>query len=337
MAVLQNNAEGGTVGVTVTTGNSGGASGDAFNQVTITGASSCVFANNVSAHGTQSYRITGIAGDTAKFYLGASDTAEGSLRVYFYLNNLPSTAQSVFQMQNSSFSSMASINLTASNQLRVTDTTGATLFTAAASLSGSTWYRIEMQVIAGVDASSGTIHFQYYQGDSTTAEETYSSTTVNTGTITARRLHVGKINSSPALDANFDDIAYDSTATAIGPYGANVPPVAIAGLDKSYVEPYATVTLQGGGSSDSDGSITSYTWVQTAGTPAVTLNGSGASRTFTAPATIAGTTLTFGLTVTDNDGASSTQDTVSITILPVTERAVIGGVEVPAQLYAAQS
>ncbi len=92
--------------------------------------------------------------------------------------------------------------------------------------------------------------------------------------------------------------------------GANLLPVADAGTDQS-VYTGAGVTLDGSGSSDPDGTIASYLWVQTAGT-SVSLSGAGtANPTFTAPPSTG--TLTFELTVTDNDGASST-DTVVITV-----------------------
>ena len=67
------------------------------------------------------------------------------------------------------------------------------------------------------------------------------------------------------------------------------------------------VTLDGSGSSDPDGSISSFSWTQTAGTPTVTLTGdTTATATFTAPTVTETTQLTFQLTVTDNEGASDT-------------------------------
>ena len=68
---------------------------------------------------------------------------------------------------------------------------------------------------------------------------------------------------------------------------------------------------------DPDGTIESYSWTQTAG-PSVTLSGAdSATPTFTAPDVGAdGDTLTFELTVTDNDGATST-DTVNIVVYNV--------------------
>ena len=71
------------------------------------------------------------------------------------------------------------------------------------------------------------------------------------------------------------------------------------------------MTLNGNGSTDTDGTIASYSWAQTGGT-AVTLTGANtATPSFTAP--IGPATLTFELTVTDNDGATDT-DTVVVNV-----------------------
>lgn len=104
---------------------------------------------------------------------------------------------------------------------------------------------------------------------------------------------------------------------------SNVAPTANAGPDQT-VDSFATVTLTGAASSDSDGAIASYAWSQVSGT-AVTLSGSGATRTFTAPANSAGTSLVFGLTVTDNGGATSTQDNMAVTVLPHVEWLMTAG------------
>lgn len=102
-----------------------------------------------------------------------------------------------------------------------------------------------------------------------------------------------------------------TTVTAVYP---NSPPVADAGLDQTVNEGTSPVTLDGSLSSDSDGSVTAYAWAQTAG-PAVSLTGATTvAATFTAPQVGADTVLTFELTVTDNQGATST-DLVSTTIV----------------------
>jgi Bacterial Ig domain/NHL repeat len=93
----------------------------------------------------------------------------------------------------------------------------------------------------------------------------------------------------------------------------NVAPIANAGSDAT-VDGNALVNLAGSGS-DADGTIASYSWAQTAGA-AVTLTGAtAAALRFTAPSTNVETTLTFELTVTDNNAVSA-KDTVSVLVKP---------------------
>lgn len=96
------------------------------------------------------------------------------------------------------------------------------------------------------------------------------------------------------------------------PVDPNDPPVADAGANQTVTEG-DTVTLTGS-ATDSDGTISSYAWTQTGGTPTVTLsNPSAQNSTFTAPDVSTSTILTFTLTVTDNEDATDT-DTVTVTI-----------------------
>jgi len=98
-------------------------------------------------------------------------------------------------------------------------------------------------------------------------------------------------------------------------------PTANAGPDQT-VNAGVLVTLDGTGSSDSDGTITGYQWSQTSGT-AVTLSSTTVSQpTFTSPADINGQTLVFSLVVTDNDSNVSAPDTVTITVRKAPSRRV---------------
>ena len=90
----------------------------------------------------------------------------------------------------------------------------------------------------------------------------------------------------------------------------NVLPTANAGNDQT-VNEGAAVNLDGSLSSDSDGTIDSYSWTQTAGTAVVLSDAGTATPSFTAPAVISDTVLMFLLEVTDNDGD---KDTASVTI-----------------------
>ncbi|UOG90774.1 MAG: DUF1566 domain-containing protein [Candidatus Thiothrix sulfatifontis] len=93
---------------------------------------------------------------------------------------------------------------------------------------------------------------------------------------------------------------------------SNKTPNANAGSDQT-VNEKVEVNLDGSASADSDGSIASYAWVQTAGAT-VTLSGANTAKpTFTAPEVVADETLTFELTVTDNHGATA-KDSVSVVV-----------------------
>ena len=105
-----------------------------------------------------------------------------------------------------------------------------------------------------------------------------------------------------------------NSASATVTVTVNAPPVADAGADQT-VDAGANVTLNGTGSRDSDGVITSFTWIQTAGTPVTLANASTANPSFSAPSS--GGSLAFQLTVTDNEGASSSDSvTVAVTVPP---------------------
>ena len=90
-------------------------------------------------------------------------------------------------------------------------------------------------------------------------------------------------------------------------------PIADAGDDQT-VNETTEVTLDGSNSSDADGAIDSHLWEQTGGI-AVTLTAVPPDKaTFTAPdVAAAGETLTFQLTVTDEDGQSS-MDTINVNV-----------------------
>jgi len=100
--------------------------------------------------------------------------------------------------------------------------------------------------------------------------------------------------------------------------GNNLRPSANAGDDKSATE-LTTVTLDGSASTDSDGTIASYRWVQIAkdGVPTVTItNATAVQATFDAPDVIFDTEFEFRLFVIDDDG-SSAADNVIITVLGI--------------------
>ncbi|NOJ21633.1 glycosyl hydrolase family 18 protein [Vibrio coralliilyticus] len=114
------------------------------------------------------------------------------------------------------------------------------------------------------------------------------------------------------IDADNGDILNAMHEGLAGGTPANRAPVAAAGADVSVIGP-ASVVLDGSSSSDSDGSVASYAWEQLSGT-SVSLTGANTAQASFDVAEVAQTeTLTFKLTVTDNEGATGT-DTVVVTV-----------------------
>ncbi|MGB7956039.1 MAG: hypothetical protein WCF23_18860 [Candidatus Nitrosopolaris sp.] len=126
-----------------------------------------------------------------------------------------------------------------------------------------------------------------------------------TGTTTA----AGTCPTGFVIQNNFCVPASTSTTT-----GTTAQPIANAGPSQT-VSQGSLVTLVGTGSfaTNAGATIVSYSWVQTSGSPTVSLTGANtATPSFTAPTVT--TSLVFSLTVTDSTGAVSSPSTVTITV-----------------------
>ena len=161
-----------------------------------------------------------------------------------------------------------------------------------------------------------------YQWQSAASGGTYTDiTSATSATYILAATDAGKTLQVVAMyNDGFGDKTVTSTMTGAVPAAPvpNQPPVANAG-DLQTVAIGATVTLDGSGSTDSDGTIQSYEWVHTttdgvAPATAITV-ANGVTSTFTAPDTAVDSDLVFTLTVTDDGGvANINTDTNTVTI-----------------------
>lgn len=100
--------------------------------------------------------------------------------------------------------------------------------------------------------------------------------------------------------------------------GGNSAPTADAGTDITITLPTNSTTLSGSGT-DTDGTIASYSWSQISGTSATIVSPSSASTNITG-LTTSGARV-FRLTVTDDDGATDTDDiTVTVNAAPTPQK-----------------
>jgi hypothetical protein len=320
VVTLVNSFEGITSGTAVTDGNSGGASGDAFDAVAGT-----VVAQAGAAHiGSIGLRAS-LAASTDSYCAWNVSGTNHYVRTYFQVPPAGATHNMRLILGYTGATKNWEVRLTVTAHLLDILTGGSQrIFLGADGASGpltpGDWYRAESRVHAG------GAELRLYDAAGTLLDSGTWSGTPTPGT----QVRFGLNNSSNATQTVDEDaVGYSDTDWLGAAAAANTPPTVDAGIPQT-VEPWSTVTLTGS-ASDPDGTVTSRLWTQTSGT-VVTLSGAATDiATFDAPASIAGETLGFEFAATDDDGAEST-DTTTVTVLPVTERAVVGGVEVPLRM-----
>jgi hypothetical protein len=299
MAIQQNIFEGGVDGTLITPANSGGASGDAFFQVTGSVRYSVARANT----GTVSAYCSAVTGSTRYArYNTAADTILA--RSYHYFTSAPDNVVPL-RVNGDSGGPVYLLISPTSNQLVVTHGTGIANSTVA--VPQNQWVRFELYCKAGT--GTGEIRGAFYLGDSTTAQW---ASTLLTGRTFAGNLYSNCGSSDSTLIEswvdNFGVKSPPDAAWGAWPYTvANVPPVVLP-IPNQDVVAAAAVTVTA--SATDDGSIASYAWTVVTGSSSATPTLTGASTatvTFTAPA--AGNLVTLQCVVTDNLAATTTVTT----------------------------
>jgi hypothetical protein len=308
--------QGGSNGASVTTSNS------IFDQL----AQGFIFSNTrvlTTGGGTLSGRLVA----TTSQQMVCSFTLQGIFYVsfYIYVEANPSANFSLAQIRDSSGAIRAELRINSTGAFALRNSSQTAIYTSATQTHGQ-WMRVNWKY----DNTNAKQRLLLYIGSNVhgTTADVDSGDVTTTAAGTADRFAIGTV-SAATVTVNLDNIVVDNSAFA-APTGApsNTPPTANAGADQANVEPGTLITLTGT-DSDSDGTVTSRSWSQVGGSPTVTLSGTGQNRTFVAPATTAGTTLTFRYSATDNSGATTTDD-MTVTVLQASDFIMQSGVWVPA-------
>ena len=174
---------------------------------------------------------------------------------------------------------------------------------------------VTLNASASYDADGQSITYSWTQTSG--IDVSLSSTTSATPSFIAPTMAIGDpdqvlsfyVTVSDGILSNSDVVVITVQAPGTNLY----TPVATAGIAQSAVSG-ATVTLNGGESTDADGQPLSFSWAQSSGTSVTLSSATAASPTFVAPTLNIGdadTVLVFTLTV--SDGVYSSSDTVQIT------------------------
>jgi hypothetical protein len=146
MTVWTNNAEGGTQGATVTTGNSGGASGTAPSIVEI-GPSAALTFDNAHGFGTRSYKVVSGGGTSEDFHAhmwwSIPSTTVGYGRVYLWLNAWPTGDSCTVVICLHGTDRTFALSISTSGKLEIRDTDNAVVARSAASVATGKLIRVE--------------------------------------------------------------------------------------------------------------------------------------------------------------------------------------------------
>ncbi|OLT24412.1 hypothetical protein BJF79_13805 [Actinomadura sp. CNU-125] len=226
MAVLENTFEGGTPGTAVTVANSGGLSGDAFNEVDP--SSSTITYSSGALHGTVACQITTVADDDPYFAwtsLVSGTTTWG--RVYLKIGSLPPDNINIVR-HLAGTATVITVRVNSNGRLGLLYGTGTFAGNGTVAIPVDTWVRIEWTVTTGL--GTGSVQATLYTDpESTTPADTLSTSSINTGTASAvTRQRMGML-SSETWSFALESVAF-SDEGPIGPEGGGGP-VAVDATD----------------------------------------------------------------------------------------------------------
>lgn len=311
ISALTENFEGGTNGATITTANT------IFDNKTGTAA---VTFNNDAKEGSLSMQVAASAQDAI---LRADLTASSTLWLCYYIKivSAPSTPTAITNWYSGT-TKIGDIRLASDMTISLRD--GSAGVWTSTALVANVWHRVAIKITP----NNATGHrIKIYSGanlDGSTASQDSGNQTATAAAVSSvDNVRFGLISTETAT-LRFDRVRGDDATEPTGMPGGAL--TVDAGVDQANIEPYSTVTL--GGSASGGTAPYSYAWTQTGGSPTVTLSGSGANRTFSAPALLNGTTLTFQLTVNDSASGSG-NDSMTVTVYVHNDFTRSGGQWVP--------
>lgn len=206
MPTITNNADGGSDGTTVTAGNSGGASGTAYDSVV--GTPTITFDNDHASSGSLAYKVTGGTGAQQMVWSTALGTV-GQLwgRFYIWSSGAPSTNIGIVRFTVGG-SQTARLRYETTGQLMLSDAGNGPEVTTTSAIPTGQWVRVEFQIT--FTPATGTCDLRYYSdAESETATESLSSSSLNAA-LNCDTVQIGCHN-TVTLTYWMDDIEINTT------------------------------------------------------------------------------------------------------------------------------
>ena len=204
---LANTAEGGTNTTTASTGNSGGASGNAWDGVNVPVNTTLTYSSAQAMHGALSYHLTSSAAASNFLRWDSQLPAATTLyaRAYCYFNGATPTATRYIQFNDASANLIGGVGIRPSGQLGLRDSAATLVGSTTAIAPINQWFRIEMMIVS--DATIGQMAVQVYLNpDSTVPTETLSVTNQNTRGGNIAQAVFGNPTAVSGLDLYMDDL-----------------------------------------------------------------------------------------------------------------------------------
>ena len=199
---IRNIASGGTNGTTVTTGNSGGVSGTAFNVVTIGALATLTFDNTHAIHSALSYNVT--TGSPAANSFVQWTTALGATvsqlwwEMYLFLTAYSASILRIVSVRNGA-TYQGGPGISSTGKVVLLNAAGSTVKTSTNSVPLNQWFRLEGFLIG--DPSVGQLEAKLFinNPDAITPDEIVTTTAVQNTTGPVNRMDYG----NPSSQASF--------------------------------------------------------------------------------------------------------------------------------------
>lgn len=227
MPTISNNAEGLSENATPTTGNTGGASGNACSTVA-QGTNGTIRALAAAAiFGSRGYRMAHLAaaGDANRLMWPLADAGRVVISAYVVLDATATQVEDLMGIRHSS-GNMGMLCLAADGKAVIQHAGGSQIGASKspAAIAPGT-YLVQMSAVKGADASTGTLGYAIYPLGNPTPIHTWESSAQNAGTANASHVWVGR--STGRLEAHtidYDEIRGASLASGWLAHVAADPP-----------------------------------------------------------------------------------------------------------------